>query len=340
MLRRKLIKGIGKAIFNLHIHHCSDRVTSVVGTTARVGRNGERGVVREQTVTSGPWTRLGRHGRGARDPGHRTRARLLALGFSILTLSFAPAAGETADTVVPAASDPASAPAANGNGTAHAQNSDPLEGINRAIFALDMDLDDALFKPSAYVYRWVVPKPGRKGIRNILNNLDSPVIFANDILQGEWSRAGTTTARFGLNSTLGLLGLFDVAKAIGLPRHDEDFGQTLAADGDVGAGPYLVLPILGPTNFRDLTGKVIDLAFDPLTWMGGSNAQTFAISRFVLDAISEREANIETFDEIERTSIDLYSQVRSIYNQHRNAQIKNGRDSTKDLPDLSNLDLE
>ncbi len=125
---------------------------------------------------------------------------------------------------------------------------------------------------------------------------------------------------------------------MGLQRHDEDFGQTLAVDGEIAGGPYLVLPLIGPTNMRDLTGRIVDIAFDPLTWMGGTNAQTFAISRFVLDAISEREENIETFDEIERSSIDLYSQVRSIYNQHRNAEIKNGRDDLKDLPDLGGLD--
>lgn len=341
MFSQKLINLIGKVIFNLHIQHSSARVILGVGTSGLgAGRYGKRGVVRDEILTAGPWTRFGRHGRSAHDQGQRARIRLLALGVSLLALSFAPAAGETADMAATPSIDAMSPPAASSSMTPHATNYDPLEGVNRYFFALDMDLDDAIFKPTAYLYRWMVPKPGRKGIRNVLNNLDSPVIFANDILQGEFSRAGTTTARFTINSTLGLLGLFDVAKAMGMPRHEEDFGQTLAADGDVGGGPYLVLPLLGPTNFRDLTGKVIDLAFDPLTWMGGSNAQTFAIGRFVLDAISEREANIETFDEIERSSIDLYSQVRSIYNQHRNAQIKNGRDNLKDLPDLSGLDNE
>jgi phospholipid-binding lipoprotein MlaA len=220
----------------------------------------------------------------------------------------------------------------------HQRNYDPLEDLNRYFFALDMTLDDVLFKPAAYTYRYVVPKPGRRGIRNALNNLESPVIFANDVLQGEVGRAGNTTVRFALNSTIGLLGLFDVAKSIGLPRHEEDFGQTMAVNAGVGGGPYLVLPILGPTNLRDLTGRIVDVVFDPLTWMGGSNIEGIAIGRFVLDAISMREANIETFDEIERTSIDLYSQVRSIYNQHRQAEIKNGRDDLKDMPDLSGLD--
>jgi phospholipid-binding lipoprotein MlaA len=257
----------------------------------------------------------------------------LALSAGALTLAASTAFAETTTTTIGSPTT-----ATNTTGGPHSQNNDPLESVNRYFFALDMDLDDAILRPTAIGYRWLVPRPARKGIRNALDNLDSPVIFANDVLQGELSRAATTTARFGINSTIGVLGLFDVAKAMGLPRHEEDFGQTLAIDGDIGGGPYLVLPILGPTNVRDLTGRVVDIAFDPLTWMGGSNAQTFAISRFVLDAISEREENIETFDEIERSSIDLYSQVRSIYNQHRNAEIKNGKDDSKDLPDLGGLE--
>lgn len=289
-------------------------------------------------MTSGRWTRQGHHGEGNLAVWQRLRQALLGAVVLTVALSAAPVTAETADTSVPGIDGiETSAPPAASSQAPHQSNYDPLENLNRAFFALDMDLDDAIFKPTAYAYRWIVPKPGRKGIRNALNNLESPVIFVNDVLQGEMSRAGTTTARFLINSTIGLLGLFDVAKSMGLPRHEEDFGQTLGAGG-VGGGPYLVLPILGPTNFRDMTGRLIDLAFDPLTWMGGTNAQTIAISRFVLDAISQREANIESFDEIERTSIDLYVQVRSIYNQHRQAEIKNGRDSMSDLPDLSGLD--
>lgn len=260
-----------------------------------------------------------------------------------------PAFAETADiNAVPVSATMGAMPASAMSGSApsagttsatrpHSGNYDPLEDVNRYFFSLDMALDDALFKPTAYAYRYIVPKPGRKGIRNALNNLESPVIFANDVLQGELGRAGNTTARFLINSTLGIAGLFDVAKSMGIPRHTEDFGQTLAVGG-AGGGPYLVLPIFGPTNFRDLTGRLVDIVFDPMTWMGGSNAEAIAIGRFVLDAISEREANIEAFDEIERTSIDLYAQVRSIYYQHRQAEIKNGRGDLNDLPDLSGLD--
>lgn len=303
-------------------------------------------------MRSGPWTRRSRHGLGGSLPsrtgcafalsalllvgaGTPVRAQTTQINATDTSTIDTPAADTAANTTGATAPAPSS-----GASETHRSNGDPLEGVNRYFFSLDLTLDDALLKPTAYAYRYIVPKPGRLGIRNVLHNLDSPVIFANDILQGEWSRAGTTTARFGINSTLGLLGLFDVAKSIGLRRHDEDFGQTLAVNGGVGGGPYLVLPFLGPTNFRDLTGRVVDIAFDPMTWMGGSDVQTIAITRFILEAISDREANIETFDEIERSSIDLYSQVRSIYNQRREHEIKNGRDDLKDIPDLSNLDAQ
>lgn len=274
-------------------------------------------------------------GQAGRDV-RRGRSIVAALVAAAMSTTSVPAFAETAD--INAISDSSAATGTTAAVKPHSGNYDPLEDVNRYFFSLDMALDDALFKPTAYAYRYIVPKPGRRGIRNALNNLESPVVFANDILQGEMGRAGNTTARFLINSTLGIAGLFDVAKSMGIPRHTEDFGQTLAAVGGAGGGPYLVLPIFGPTNFRDLTGKLVDIVFDPMTWMGGSNAEAIAIGRYVLDAISEREANIEAFDEIERTSIDLYAQVRSIYYQHRQAEIKNGRDDLNDLPDLSGLE--
>jgi phospholipid-binding lipoprotein MlaA len=289
--------------------------------------------VRDKAEPSVPWT--DGHGQPGRD-ARRTRSIAAAIVAGAMSSASVPALAETAD--INAISDASPATGTTGAVKPHSSNYDPLEDVNRYFFSLDMALDDAVFKPTAYAYRYIVPKPGRRGIRNALNNLESPVIFANDILQGEMGRAGNTTARFLINSTLGIAGLFDVAKSMGIRRHTEDFGQTLAVDGGLGGGPYLVLPIFGPSNLRDLTGKLVDIVFDPMTWMGGSNAEAVAIGRYVLDAISEREANIEAFDEIERTSIDLYAQVRSIYYQHRQAEIKNGRDDLNDLPDLSGLE--
>lgn len=216
---------------------------------------------------------------------------------------------------------------------------DPLEDVNRYFFEINMLVDDVVLEPTARVYRFVVPKPGRRGVANFLRNLDSPVIFANDLLQGEWDRAWTTTARFGINSTIGVLGVFDPAAGWGLSRHSEDFGQTLAVHG-AGSGPYLMVPFLGPSNPRDLAGFAVDQVFDPLTWVGGDSIEYVSIGKFALGLISNREQLIEPLDEIERTSIDMYTQVRSVYNQRRSSEIKNGRNEFDDLPDLSEFDIQ
>lgn len=216
---------------------------------------------------------------------------------------------------------------------------DPLEELNRYFFEVNLLLDDLLLKPVAKGYRTVVPKPGRKAVTNFLNNLDSPVILANDVLQGEAGRAGTTVARFGINTTLGVGGLFDPAKSFGLVRHGEDFGQTLAVHG-VGEGPYLMLPLLGPSPPRDLTGRAVDVLFDPLTWTGWEYKEEASAAKLALGIIDTRERNLDTFDEIERTSIDFYAQVRSLYRQYRDSEIKNGREDFEDLPDLSEFGIE
>lgn len=214
---------------------------------------------------------------------------------------------------------------------------DPLEGFNRKIFAFNLSLDRAFLQPTARAYRWAIPKAGRRSITNALNNIDSPVILANDLLQGEFTRGAITTGRFLLNSTFGIGGLFDVARGEGLERHTEDFGQTLAVWG-IGSGPYLMVPLLGPTDPRDGAGSLVDQAFDPATWMGGNDIKYARAGVFVLNIVSQREATMDQFNEIERTSIDFYAQVRSIYFQTRRNEIKNGKNDFNDLPDISNLD--
>ncbi|MCP4250892.1 MAG: VacJ family lipoprotein, partial [bacterium] len=121
---------------------------------------------------------------------------------------------------------------------------DPLEGINRPIFEMNLTLDRYIMRPVTRMYM-EAPQPARNGVSNVLDNLQSPVILVNDLLQGEMSRAGATFGRFFINSVFGVLGLFDLADEMGLPGHDEDFGQTLASYG-VDPGPYVVLPFLGP----------------------------------------------------------------------------------------------
>ena len=134
---------------------------------------------------------------------------------------------------------------------------DPWEDFNRAMFATHETVDRAVLEPVARGYRAVTPQPVRNSVRSFLRNLRSPVILANDLLQGEFGRAGRTVARFGLNSTVGFLGLFDPATGLGIERHEEDFGQTLAVWG-VDSGPYLFIPLMGPT-MRDGGGRIVDI---------------------------------------------------------------------------------
>jgi len=216
---------------------------------------------------------------------------------------------------------------------AQADVNDPFEEVNRVMFGVHNAADKVVIAPIARVYSTVIPEPGRGVIRNFLRNLNSPVIFANDIMQGEGARAGTTFARFGINSTIGVLGLFDPATEMGYERHHEDFGQTLAVHG-MSEGPYLFLPILGPSPPRDLIGRVADVAMDPITWIGGEDFQYFKYGRTAVQVIEFRAQNLDTLDEIERTSIDYYAAVRSLYRQSREGAIRNGEFDFEDLPDL------
>jgi phospholipid-binding lipoprotein MlaA len=210
---------------------------------------------------------------------------------------------------------------------------DPLEGWNRAVYKFNTGVDNVLLEPAANVYRFVVPKFGRERVRDFIDNLKTPVWFANDVLQGEWDRAGNSAARFGLNSTVGLLGTYDfAAKHADLPKHDEDFGQTLAVWG-VGNGPYIMLPLLGPSTGRDLTGLVFDSAIDPLTWSEFEGDDTFRVTTRVVDVVDLRDRVREAVDQIE-SSADPYAQARAVYIQNRNRRISNGRDEYDDLPDF------
>lgn len=230
---------------------------------------------------------------------------------------------------------------------AHAQDTaaetdpenDPLEPMNCYFFELNRFFDTILLKPVATWYDGVVPEQGRDGIRNFLDNLRSPVILANDLLQGEWDRAGTTASRFGINTTVGVLGLFDPAAGWGMPKHSEDFGQTLAVHGTP-EGPYIFLPVLGPAPPRDMTGFVVDQFFDPLTYIYWDRAKTVPVTRFVVNGIDQRARSLDTLDQIERTSVDHYATVRNLYRQIRKNEIANGQRDFDDLPDIENLNFD
>lgn len=207
-----------------------------------------------------------------------------------------------------------------------AYDADPLEEINRAVYDFNRVLDGLLLKPAAMIYRGVLPEEVRDGIRNALDNLQGPVILANDLMQGEFGRAQVTAERFAINTTVGVLGIFDAASRYGRPRHQEDFGQTLGTWG-VGDAPYLLLPVLGPSNPRDLTGLLVDsFVIDPWTHIARANdAEWFTYTRFGLNLVDTRSRNIEALDDIERNQIDPYSFIRTTWRQRRANDVRNGR---------------
>jgi phospholipid-binding lipoprotein MlaA len=214
--------------------------------------------------------------------------------------------------------------------------SDPFEGFNRAMFGVNETLDKAILEPVAKGYKAVTPTPVRSGVRNFLRNLKSPVILANDVLQAEPKRAGVTLLRFGVNTTVGVVGLFDVATPMGFERHDEDFGQTLGKWG-VGPGPYLFLPLMGPMNIRDGVGNIADAAMDPISYAQFDGEDAFRISRGVLTALTARTDAIETIDSIRETSIDPYVTTRTTYALYRAAAIRNGRTDVQNLPEFDEI---
>ena len=219
---------------------------------------------------------------------------------------------------------------------------DPLEGWNRGVYAFNETVDKAAIEPVAKAYRYGTPKLFRDGVSNVLTNLNQPIVFTNTVLQGNIDGSGETFGRFLINSTLGIAGIFDVASALGVAEHDEDFGQTLGVWG-VSEGPYLMLPLLGPSNLRDTVGRGTDRLFDPLTWTEFESDEdlddTIGITRTVLGAISTRERLIEQIDTL-REQPEPYVALRRNYTSQRRAAIRNGRiedDPYKDLPDFDDF---
>lgn len=217
---------------------------------------------------------------------------------------------------------------------------DPMEPLNRAVFDVNMAVDKAVLKPVATGYRDVVPSDIRNSLRNFLNNIASPVIFINDVLQGEASKASETAVRFFVNSTAGMLGLFDVAAEYGLERHSEDFGQTLAVWG-VDDGPYVMLPLFGPSNVRDTVGKVADSFMNPFTYWARNNDLTLAkIGTSIVNGIDRRSRHIDELDDIEKNALDFYATLRSLYRQNRRSEILNGDVTDIPVPEIEDDDDE
>jgi phospholipid-binding lipoprotein MlaA len=209
------------------------------------------------------------------------------------------------------------------------ETNDPIEPTNRAVYAFNDALDTVIMQPAARAYRAVVPPPVRSGVHNILSNLGTPAQLGNDMLEGRPRRAGDTTMRFLINTTVGVLGFFDVAKDWGYADHDADFGMTLGLWG-LSDGPYLFLPIFGPSNPRDAVGMGVNAAMDPFTWVGqGTAVRALGWSRFGLNGLDQRERHLEDVDNIKKTALDPYATFRSLYRQHREAQIEDLRNDKR-----------
>jgi phospholipid-binding lipoprotein MlaA len=199
---------------------------------------------------------------------------------------------------------------------------DPLEGMNRALFGFNEAVDRFAMEPIARVYGWIVPDPAKRAVVRVFDNLNAPVVFVNDVLQLSPRRAGETLTRFVVNSTVGIAGVLDVATRIGIEGHHADFGQTLGVAG-VPTGPYLVLPIAGPSSARDAFGGIIDLALRPQTYFLGPIDLLIIQSG---DGVATREAYIEELENLRESSLDFYATMRNIYFQRRAEIVRAARD--------------
>ena len=212
---------------------------------------------------------------------------------------------------------------------------DCFEGLNRATFSLNQGLDKVIFKPVAKGYR-KLPSPIRSGTSNALENITSLITIPNNILQGEFKKAGINTGRFAVNTTVGILGVFDVATKMNFPEYEkEDYGQTFGAWG-IGAGCYVVLPVLGPSTVRDALGSFVNvLGGDPFynASVHGNNQyldkDLYMLTK-TISGIDFRAKNLDTIDNLEKNSMDFYASVRSLYLQDREQKIRNS-DPTIDI---------
>ena len=230
--------------------------------------------------------------------------------------------------------------------------SECFEGFSRAMFSLNHGLDKVIFKPVAKGYR-ALPLPIRNGTGNVVNNLRSLLTLSNNILQGDFSEAGNTAGRFAINTTVGILGVFDpAANVFGLKDSGkEDFGQTIGVWG-AKSGCYFVLPVLGPTTVRDSIGLVGNVFLDPVYQIthnteidngvvgnGNYSEHNYYYYRGT-GAVDFRSKNIESFDSLEKNAIDLYATVKSLYLQERNKKIANAQSltGTQDASDWEEID--
>lgn len=208
---------------------------------------------------------------------------------------------------------------------------DPFEPFNRVMYDFNHALDTAIFRPASEIYGFVLPSTARKGVRNVITNLRSPLTFVNDVLQLNGMRAGQTLVRTLINTTLGIGGIFDVATKMGLEYHSEDFGQTMAVAG-VTSGPYLVIPVLGPSTSRDLVGQGVDVFINPLNWVWyNHDVDWVGYMIYGVEGLDRRTEARAFTDELDE-ALDPYARVRSLYLQSRAYYINNEQIEESDSP--------
>jgi phospholipid-binding lipoprotein MlaA len=211
--------------------------------------------------------------------------------------------------------------------------SDPLEGMNRFFFDVNQRLDRDAGKPAATAYRDNVPQTVRGGLHNVLENLGGPVTVVNDLLEVQFENAGIAAGRFLVNTTIGLAGIFDVATDWGMPGRDRDFGETLGTYG-VPTGPYLVLPLRGSTDVRDFAGNYLDGYATPLHFVRYDGNQYVGWMKSTLSSMDNRSKDIVTYQDIERSSVDYYATMRTLYLERRARLVEDRTVRTAELPDF------
>ena len=205
------------------------------------------------------------------------------------------------------------------------RTNDPLEPLNRKTFAFNQFIDHAVLRPAAKAYVFVVPEDARAAIHHVLDNMKEPTLFFNNVLQGEFKRAAITAGRFVVNSTVGFGGMVDVMTLSGVDRQTADFGQTMYVWG-IPSGPYLILPILGPTNPRDAVGSAVDSYADPATILANDHGVTeLTTSRFIVGGVEARAGVLDVLDDLEKNSVDFYAELRSLTQQHRDAELRHDK---------------
>lgn len=209
-----------------------------------------------------------------------------------------------------------------GLSSAAAEVSDPLEPVNRAVFSFNDTLDVYLFEPIARGYDYITPQPIQRGVHNFFRNIKSPIYVVSDLVQLKFTQAGIHTGRFVVNTTLGGLGFVDVAKSFGMDHHPEDFGTALGYHG-VPEGAYIVIPILGPSNVRDVFGRVVDVFLNPIQYITvvSDDGEPVQIGLTALDAVDQRSRLLDAVDSAKETSLDYYSFVKNSYHQIRQNEI-------------------